>query len=174
MLTTLKTEVLHQHCIKSPRAMEGAVRVASSADQQMHVTRRKLTILIVEDHEDIRELYACCLSLEGFAVRSASDGVEGIADLRAQRPDLVVLDFGLPRLSGAGVLRQMRMDSDLKLTPVVLVSAQMPEFIAAVDGLAFDAALEKPCELSDLVRAVHEALRASRARKYNPRSDRIP
>ena len=108
---------------------------------------KKRTILIVEDHEDTRELYACCLSLEGFAVRSASDGVEGIADLRAQRPHLVVLDFALPRLSGAGVLRQMRMDSDLDLTPVILVSAQMQEFI-------------KPCELSDLVRAVHTALRA--------------
>ena len=108
---------------------------------------KKRTILIVEDHDDTRELYVCCLSLEGFAVRSASDGVEGIADLRAQRPHLVVLDFALPRLSGAGVLRQMRMDSDLKLTPVILVSAQMQEFI-------------KPCELSDLVRAVHTALRA--------------
>ncbi len=121
---------------------------------------KKRTILIVEDHEDTRELYACCLSLEGFAVRFASDGVDGIADLRAQRPHLVVLDFALPRLSGAGVLRQMRMDSDLKLTPVILVSAQMQEFIAAVHGLPFDAALEKPCELSDLVRAVHAALRA--------------
>ena len=108
---------------------------------------KKRTILIVEDHEDTRELYACCLSLEGFGVRSASGGVEGIADLRAQRPQLVVLDFALPRLSGAGVLRQMCMDSDLELTPVILVSAQMQEFT-------------KPCELSDLVRAVHTALRA--------------
>ena len=140
----------------------------ASSPEPMNVTRRKLNILIVEDHEDIRELYVYCLSLEGFAVRSASDGVEGIADLRARRPDLVVLDFGLPRLSGAGVLREMRMDSDLKLTPVILVSAQMPEFIAAVDGLAFDAALEKPCELSDLVRVVHAALRAPGGRKYTP------
>jgi two-component system response regulator len=83
--------------------------------------------------------------------------------LRAERPNLLVLDFALPRLSGAGVLRQLRLDSELELTPVVLVSAQIQEFLAAVDGLPFDAALEKPCELADLVRVVHEALPADPA-----------
>jgi two-component system response regulator len=136
---------------------------ASSSSGQRSTMPTKRNILIVEDDEDTRELYACCLSLEGFAVQSASDGVEGMARLRAERPNLLVLDFALPRLSGAGVLRQLRMDSELELTPVILVSAQIQEFLAAVDGLPFDAALEKPCELADLVRVVHAAMPADPA-----------
>lgn len=121
-------------------------------------------ILIVEDHEDTRELYAWSLSLEGFAVRSVPDGIEGMAEMRARPPHLVILDFSLPRLSGAGVLRQMRADCDLALTPVVLVSAQISDFLVAVRGLGFEAALEKPCELSELVKVVHTALRARAVR----------
>jgi DNA-binding response OmpR family regulator len=134
--------------------------VARAAKRSIPVPGKQRTILIIEDHQDTRELYACCLSLEGFAVRSASDGVEGIASVRGQRPHLVILDFSMPRMNGACVLRQMRMDSEIKLTPVVLVSAQMREFITAVHGLGFAAALQKPCELSELVRVVHAALRA--------------
>jgi len=81
------------------------------------------TILVVEDQEDTREFYKMCLSLEGFAVRCAVDGVDGIAQVRAHRPQVVVLDFTLPRLNGAEVLRKIRRDPGINHTPVVLVSA---------------------------------------------------
>ena len=118
------------------------------------------TILVVEDHEDTRQLYMTCLSLEGFAVRCAVDGADGIAQVRAHRPELVVLDFAMPRLSGAEVLRQIRRDRTINHTPVVLVSAQIQSFLAEVKELTFHRALEKPCELEDLVRAVRSGLAA--------------
>jgi CheY-like chemotaxis protein len=118
------------------------------------------TILVVEDHEDTRQLYMTCLSLEGFAVRCAVDGADGIAQVRAHRPELVVLDFAMPRLSGAEVLRQIRRDRTIHHTPVVLVSAQIQSFLAEVKELTFHRALEKPCELEDLVRAVRSGLAA--------------
>ena len=99
------------------------------------------SVLVVEDHEDTRELYMTCLSLEGFEVRGAADGAEGLAQVRKHRPDLVLLDFALPRMNGAEVLREIRGDPELSRTPVVLVSAQMRLCLAEVKGLAFQAAL---------------------------------
>lgn len=116
------------------------------------------TILVVEDQEDIREFYMTCLSLEGFAVRCAVDGADGIAQVRAHRPQLVVLDFSLPRLSGAEVLREIRRDPEINHTPVVLVSGQIQAFLAEVDELTFHTALEKPCGVKELVGAIRSAL----------------
>jgi DNA-binding response OmpR family regulator len=117
-------------------------------------------VLVVEDHDDTRELYMTCLSLEGFEVRGAVDGADGIAQVRAHRPDLVLLDFALPRMNGAEVLREIRRDPDLSGTAVVLVSAQMRLCLAEVEGLLFHAALEKPCELDEVLGAVRSAISA--------------
>ena len=118
------------------------------------------SVLVVEDHEDTRELYMTCLSLEGFDVRGAADGAEGLAQVRKHRPDLVLLDFALPRMNGAEVLREIRGDPELSRTPVVLVSAQMRLFLVEVEGLAFQAALEKPCDLDEVLGAVRSAIAA--------------
>ena len=115
-------------------------------------------ILVVEDHDDTRELYLTCLSMEGFEVVGAADGVEGIAKAREHKPRLVLLDFALPRMTGGEVLREMRSDPQLRNTPVVLISAQMRQCLANVEGLDYQAALEKPCDLQDVVRAVNEAI----------------
>ena len=118
------------------------------------------SVLIVEDHEDTRELYMTCLSLEGFEVRGAADGAEGLAQVRKHRPDLVLLDFALPRMTGAEVLREIRGDPELSGTPVVLVSAQMRLCLAEATGLTFQAALEKPCDLDEVLGAVRSAIAA--------------
>jgi DNA-binding response OmpR family regulator len=125
------------------------------------------TILVVEDQEDTREFYMTCLSLEGFAVRCAVDGADGIAQVRAYRPQLVVLDFTLPRLSGAEVLREIRRDPEINHTPVVLVSGQIQAFLAEVNELTFHTALEKPCEVNELVEAIRCAL-TTEAVGYGP------
>jgi len=116
------------------------------------------TILVVEDQEDTREFYKMCLSLEGFAVRCAVDGVDGIAQVRVHRPQVVVLDFTLPRLNGAEVLRKIRRDPGINHTPVVLVSGRLQEFLAEVNELTVHAALEKPCGVKELVGAIRSAL----------------
>src|SRR5258708_10767771 len=119
-------EVLDERRRQSP-CPAGKTAWASSSSGQRSIMPTKRNILIVEDDEDTRELYACCLSLEGFAGQSASDGVEGMARLRAAHPNLVLLDFALPRLTGAGVLRRLRIHPALQLTPLILVSARTQE-----------------------------------------------
>src|ERR1700730_6912240 len=134
-----------------------AVRPKSSDTARMPAPP---SVLVVDDHEDTRELYMTCLSLGGFDVRGAADGAEGLAQVRKHRPDLVLLDFALPRMNGAEVLREIRGDPELSRTPVVLVSAQMRLCLAEVEGLTFQAALEKPCDLDEVLGAVRSAIAA--------------
>ena len=66
--------------------------------------KTKPRIAIVEDEEDIREILEYTLTREGFAVTSASDGATGLDMIRRERPDLVLLDLHIPKVSGHEVL----------------------------------------------------------------------
>ncbi|RVK25872.1 response regulator transcription factor [Sinorhizobium meliloti] len=78
-------------------------------------------ILVVEDHWQIRDLMEQYLSREGFRTSNASDGTQGLANFQMLKPDLVVLDIGLPRQDGFSVLNGIRHQSD---TPVIVVTAR--------------------------------------------------
>jgi len=120
------------------------------------------SVLVVEDHEDTRELYMTCLSLEGFDVPgggrpTAPRALRRSADIG---PTWSCSISRLPRMNGAEVLRKIRGDPELSRTPVVLVSAQMRLCLAEVEGLTFQAALEKPCDLDEVMGAVRSAIAA--------------
>jgi len=78
-------------------------------------------ILVIEDHWQIRDLMEQYLSREGFRTSNASDGTQGLANFQMLKPDLVVLDIGLPRQDGFSVLNGIRRQSD---TPVIVVTAR--------------------------------------------------
>ncbi|MDX0371822.1 response regulator [Sinorhizobium meliloti] len=78
-------------------------------------------ILVVEDHWQIRDLMEQYLLREGFRTSNASDGTQGLANFQVLKPDLVVLDIGLPRQDGFSVLNGIRRQSD---TPVIVVTAR--------------------------------------------------
>ena len=82
------------------------------------------TVLVVEDDPDIQRLVRLLLERAGYAVRGASDGHEALRVLFSQRPDLVLLDIGLPGLDGWQVLERVRELSDV---PVVMLTAQGDE-----------------------------------------------
>ena len=67
-------------------------------------------VLIVEDHEDARESLRLLLAAEGHTVETASDGLEGLEALRAWRPDIALVDVGLPGLDGYAFARAVRAD----------------------------------------------------------------
>jgi PleD family two-component response regulator len=96
------------------------------------VDEKAATILVIDDAEDIREVLKDRLEFHAYRVLTASNGVEGLACIRAERPDLVLLDLLMPRLDGLGVLRggedypeaEVRMEAgDL----LVLYSDGIPE-----------------------------------------------
>ena len=85
------------------------------------------TILIVDDDADIRELVAFKLSRAGFSVRCEADGESGLAAADELRPDLVLLDWMMPRLTGLEVCRRLRESPATAAIPVILLTAKAQE-----------------------------------------------
>jgi CheY-like chemotaxis protein len=131
----------------------------------MQVARDKLEILLIEDYDDTRELYATALRLAGYEVIEARDGSAALERLREHVPDLVLLDIGLPGMDGFQVAAKIREQPGLAETPIVLVSAYVQsrnaEELAGKAGAIF--ALSKPCAPEELIGAVDSVLRRTRA-----------
>lgn|SRR5574341_1803419 len=84
-------------------------------------------ILIIEDDAAIREMLARRLALRGFTVEQAPDGEAGLAMIRASAPDVLVLDHGLPGISGWDVARTLRADPAFTALPIVALTAHAGE-----------------------------------------------
>ncbi|MGH9224327.1 MAG: response regulator [Acidimicrobiales bacterium] len=120
-------------------------------------TDAEATVLIVEDEESFVDALSVGLKREGFRVRVARDGSEALALFDAVRPDLVLLDVMLPRVSGLDVCREIRSRSKV---PIIMVSAKTTE-IDTVVGLEVgaDDYVPKPFRLRELVARMRAALR---------------
>ena len=129
------------------RSLEGVV--TASAYRQ--------TILVVEDDPALLSFYKSALLIEGFAVITASDGVEALHRIETRAPDLIVLDLGLPRLSGHDLRREISAHAHTRHIPVVVATGQHD-----VDAGDFDCVLRKPVDAAALVAAVEECFRQSR------------
>ena len=110
-------------------------------------------VLVVDDERPIREVLAELLSLEGFSVMTAADGMEALAAARRQSPDAVVLDLMMPRMDGLAFLHAFREAPEFALIPVVIVSAMVRELERA-QHLA-QARMLKPFDFDELLRTVH-------------------
>ncbi|MGI8752754.1 MAG: response regulator [Acidimicrobiales bacterium] len=115
------------------------------------------TVLVVEDEESFIEALVVGLKREGFLVRVARDGVEGIEMFEQVRPDLILLDVWLPRMSGIDVCREVRTRSRV---PIIMVTAKSSE-IDTVVGLEVgaDDYVTKPYRLRELVARMRAVLR---------------
>ncbi len=79
-------------------------------------------IIIVEDEEILRNLLEKKLSGEGYSVEVAENGEEGLMKIRANRPDLILLDIVMPKMGGFEMLEEMQKDDNIKDIPVIIVS----------------------------------------------------
>jgi len=115
------------------------------------------TILVVEDEESFVEALVVGLKREGFLVKVARDGAEALSVFDAVRPDLVLLDVMLPKISGLDVCREMRARSRV---PIIMVTAKGGE-IDTVVGLEVgaDDYVTKPYRLRELVARMRAVLR---------------
>ena len=80
-------------------------------------------ILIVEDNEMNRDMLSRRLTRRGFSVVMAVDGAEGVALVKSEKPDLVLMDMSLPVMNGWEATRAIREDSDTASTPVIALTA---------------------------------------------------
>jgi signal transduction histidine kinase/ActR/RegA family two-component response regulator len=112
-------------------------------------------ILVVEDDPDVRRVIVECLGLIGYSVAEAANGTEGLAAIAASKPDLLVVDYAMPDMTGAEVISKAReLVGDL---PVILATGYAD--MAAVERLAGrPAILRKPFDINSLGAAVALAL----------------
>ncbi len=117
------------------------------------------TILLVEDEESFIDALTIGLKKEGFRVEVARDGMEALAKFDSVRPDLVLLDVMLPKISGVDVCRQLRKKSQV---PIIMVTAKGAE-IDTVVGLEVgaDDYITKPYRMRELVARMRAVLRRS-------------
>jgi CheY-like chemotaxis protein len=97
-------------------------------------SRKSALILIADDNEDNRELYAGYLRATGFRVVLARDGAEAMAIARSQRPAVVVLDLHMPRIDGLRATRLIRRDETIRAMPILVVTADDTQAPDALDA----------------------------------------
>lgn len=81
------------------------------------------SILVVDDDPFMRELTRVHLEGAGHVVALADGGAEGVAKARSLGPDVIIMDFSMPGLSGTDTLKQIRADPDISKTPVLMLTA---------------------------------------------------
>ncbi|MGD1948215.1 MAG: response regulator [Leptolyngbyaceae cyanobacterium] len=126
-------------------------------------------ILVIDDSRVIRMRVRDMLPQGNFEVIEAADGVEGLEAIRNQRPNLIMLDFLLPRMSGWEVFQEIQASSELQKIPLVLMSGRREEVTEKIQGpFEYFEFIQKPFEQKELI----EAIKASmvKARKVRPTS----
>jgi DNA-binding response OmpR family regulator len=111
------------------------------------------TIVIVDDEFGLADVLTATLSDIGFRVLSAANGKQGLSVMAEYPPDLVLLDYMMPLLDGAGVLQAMQADRKLAAVPVIMMSA-VPESVVRVHCQGYAAFLRKPFDFEVLLKAV--------------------
>ena len=117
-------------------------------------------ILIVEDEKDIRDLIIYALQAKGYETISADDGEKALKMLKENKPDLVILDWMLPSVSGLEICRNIRRDENIKNIPIIMLTAKITEDdkILGLDSGADDY-VTKPFSTAELASRVKAILR---------------
>ena len=116
-------------------------------------------ILLVDDHPHIVRLLHMALTADGHEVSSASNGIEALEKVKAERPDVVVLDVVMPELDGMRVLHRIKSDPELSGTTVVMLTVKVAtEDISLASGIGADYYLSKPFNPKDIQLLMHRIL----------------
>ena len=116
-------------------------------------------ILVVDDYQDAREMYAEYLQFSGFRVAEARNGNEAVAQAFSLRPDLILMDLSLPGMDGWEATRVLKADERTKHIPVVALTGHA--LAGASEGArkaGCDSFVTKPCLPEDLVREIRKIL----------------
>lgn len=119
-------------------------------------------ILYIEDERPVIELVRTALKLSGYKVVGVESGTEGLAMMRARKPELLLLDLMMPEISGWQVYREMKQDEKLADIPVIVVTSKIPEndtFTIVEDLPPVEDYITKPFDMWRLVRAIENIVK---------------
>jgi two-component system alkaline phosphatase synthesis response regulator PhoP len=122
--------------------------------------RVRKTILVVDDDDDTVELVSFNLKRAGYAIATASNGVEAIKKARSMAPDLILLDIMMPELDGLDVCEMLRRDSTTSSIPIIMLTALSGE-LGRMTGLGSGATdfISKPFSPKRLLERIEAVLR---------------
>lgn len=117
-------------------------------------------LLVVEDEQDIVELMRYNLQREGYQVRTSTSGETALQMVRAEKPELILLDLMLPGIDGLSICRQLKSDNEYKAIPIIMVTAKGDE-TDIVMGLEMgaDDYITKPFSIKVLLARIKSVLR---------------
>ena len=120
------------------------------------------TILVVDDHEEIREALAEILEEEGHNILQAADGLQALEIVSHSRPDVILLDIAMPGMDGLETLRRLKDQPEFSSLPVIMVTAQgdRQNMVKAVQ-LGVRDYVTKPWEPGEVEMCVNWALKAA-------------
>lgn len=122
-------------------------------------------ILLVDDFEDAREMYTTYLEFEGFDVLTASTAVEAIEMAIAETPDLILMDAGLPGMTGWDAIVELKGDDRTRHIPVLMLTGHvLKESQERAAEAGADGFIPKPCLPDELSREIRHALKARSSR----------
>ena len=133
-------------------------------------------VLVVEDYQDAREMYAAYLMFSGYRVAEASNGVEAIEKTIELMPDIILMDLALPRMDGWEATRRLKLDERTKHIPIVALTGHaLAGHAEGARQAGCDAFVTKPCLPDALVAEIQKMLSGSSEpgpAKKPPRSGR--
>jgi two-component system phosphate regulon response regulator PhoB len=131
-------------------------------EQRVAEVSRVRQILVVEDEQPIREMVAYALRRAGFEVREAGNSQDARVKLADARPDLMLIDWMLPDMSGLELTRQVKRDPGTRDVPIIMLTARAAEGdkVAGLDGGADDY-MTKPFSPRELLSRINAVLRRS-------------
>jgi two-component system phosphate regulon response regulator PhoB len=125
-------------------------------DRNTNPERQRGIVLVVDDDLDSRFIFVAALEHHGYTVREATDGEFAIKAIELERPDVVILDFAMPKLSGPEVLTRLKADPATSGIPVIACSAVLLlTDVPRLRALGYADVLLKPVDPGALVAAVH-------------------
>jgi two-component system, cell cycle response regulator DivK len=117
-------------------------------------------VLVIDDSEDNREVYAQFLTHVGWRVAIAVDGVEGLAQATELKPDAIVLDLGMPKMDGWEVAKRLKANHVTRRIPVLALTGHaLDQSKQRAEAAGVDDYLVKPCLPAELVAAIRRHLK---------------
>ena len=121
-------------------------------------TLEGITVLVVEDHEDTREIFCEMVRYHGGTAIGAGDGNEALARIGESRPQLILCDVHMAGMDGYALLKQLRQDADLAGIPVIAVTGVAGE-PKRIREAGFDGYLLKPVALNEVATLIQRLFR---------------
>jgi two-component system, cell cycle response regulator DivK len=142
----------------------------------METPKSEPLVLVVEDYQDAREMYAAYLAFSGYRVAEATNGIEAIEKTVELMPDIILMDLALPRMDGWEATRRLKMDERTRHIPIVALTGHaLAGHAEGARQAGCDAFVTKPCLPDALVAEIQKMLAARPAAapaKKPPRAGR--